>query len=148
MATSFDTIIDNALLVIQDYKLNALSTTSQNDFKLITEGFLLRGLPEFKNCKTDLSYNLETSTFINTLSTMEIKILSDLWVEQWLLHQIQNLTQLQNKMTPTDFKHLSEAENLKQKSEYVDKIREKYRQEMTDYSYNNVNWINWGNGIF
>lgn len=148
MATTFDEVIDMALLVIQDYKLNAIATTSPSDFKTITEGFLLRGLPEFNNCKTSLAYDSSTSTFINTLQPMEIRILADIWVEQWLIHQINNLTQMQNKMTPSDFKHYSESANLDSKSEYLDRIREKYKQEMVDYGYSNINWDNWGNGIF
>ena len=148
MSTSFEEVIDMALLTIKDYKLDEIYTENNTAFSAITEGFLLRGLPQFYNCKTDLSYDLTNKTFNNTLKPLEISILADLWIEQWLRNQINNVSQLQNKMSPTDFKHYSEAENLKQKSEYLDKIREKYKQEMLEYGYLNVNWTDWGNGIF
>ena len=46
-------------------------------------------------------------------------------------------------MTPSDFKHYSESANLKEKSEYLDKMREKYNQKMLDYSLKNLDSLNW-----
>lgn len=148
MATTFSDIIDIALITIQDYKLNNLYQTNPADFQTITNAFLLKGLPEFTNCKTPLTYDLATQSFTNTLSPMEISILADLWVYEWFNWHIQNVTQFENKMTPSDFKHYSEAENLKQKSEYLDKLREKHSQKMVDYDLKNTDWKSWGNGNF
>ena len=116
MATSFDDIIDMALVTIQDYKLNNLYSANPASFEMITNSFLLKGLPEFTNCKTPLTYNTQSRTFLNTLTPLEISILADLWVYEWFNWNVQNVTQFQNKMSPSDFKHYSEAENLKQKS--------------------------------
>lgn len=148
MATTFSDIIDVALVTIQDYKLNSLYQTNPEDFQTITNAFLLRGLPQFTNCKTPLTYDLTGQTFLNTLSPLEISILADLWVYKWFEWHIQNVTQFENKMTPSDFKHYSEAENLKQKAEYLDRLREKHSQKMTDYSLQNLDWESWGNGNF
>lgn len=143
--TSFDTIIDLAMATIQDYKLNNLYDSSQDDFATITNAFLIRGLPEFTNCKSSLAYDINQHAFLADLSPLEISILADLWVYEWFNWHVQNVTQFQGKMSPSDFKHYSEAENLKQKSEYMDKIREKFNQKMVDYSLQTVDWDAFGN---
>lgn len=145
MATSFDNVIDMALTVIQDYKLNNLYKDDQESFEAITNAFLIKGLPEFTNCKTPLNYDIQSHEFLNDLSLLEISILADLWVYQWFQWHLQNVTQFEGKMTPSDFKHFSEAENLKQKSEYLDRLREKYSQKMVDYDLSNLDWLTWGN---
>lgn len=148
MGTTFQQVIDLALIEIRDYKLDKIYRTNQEMFKIITEGFLIRGLPLFYNCRHSLEYDLETSSFINTLTPFEMKILSDIWIEQWLTYHTNNLSQFENVMTPNDFKRHSEAENLNQKVNYLDIIREKYSQEIVEYGYLNTDWKNWGNGIF
>lgn len=148
MATSFDEIIDMALVTIQDYKLNSLYATNPQDFETITTSFLKKGLPEFYNCKNSLAYDATNRVFVSTLTPLEISILSDLWVYEWFSWHVQNVTQFEGKMTPSDFKHFSEAENLKQKSEYLDRLREKHSQKMVDYGLLNVDWNNWGSGSF
>lgn len=142
MATTFDEVIDMALTNIQDYKLNKLYKDNKDNFKTITQSFLIKGLPNFTNCKTSLTYDLEKKTFTNTLSPQEISILSDLWIFEWFAWHIQNVTQFENKMTPSDFKHYSESANLKEKSEYLDRLREKHNQKMVDYSLKNADWSN------
>lgn len=149
MATSFDTIIDMALLSIKDYKLDQVATTSQSDFQTITDGFLLRGLPEFTDCRQSLEYDATARVFASDLTDLEISILADLWIEEWMRQQVQNVTQFQLKMTTTDFKHYSEAENLKQKQETLDKIREKVKQKMVDYELLDIAMFKkYANGIF
>lgn len=151
MATTFDEIIDLALLSIQDYKLDALAndTNNQSAFQTITEGFLLRGLPEFNTCKQSLAYDENSRTFVSTFTPLEKSILADLWVEKWLEWKVNNITQFELKMTTSDFKHFSEAENLKQKSDWLDRIREKVKQKMTDYDYDDSELFQqWANGNF
>lgn len=137
--TSFDTIIDLAMATIQDYKLNNLYSTSEEDFATITNAFLIRGIPEFTNCQQSLAYDTTQNAFNADLTPLEISILADLWVYEWFNWHTQNVTQFEGSMSPSDFKHFSKAENLKQKSEYMDKIREKFNQKMIDYSLKNLN---------
>lgn len=149
MATTFDRVIDMALLSVKDYKLDELAQTSYSDFQAITEGFLLRGLPEFSTCRQPLTYDTTARTFSSDLTDMEVSILADLWVEEWMRQQVNNVTQFKLKMTTTDFKHYSEAENLKQKAEWLDRIREKVKQKMTDYDLQDLTMFqNYANGIF
>lgn len=151
MATTFDEIIDMALTSIQDYKLDALANDANNQsaFQTITEGFLLRGLPEFNTCRQSLAYDASSRTFVSTFTAMEISILADLWVEKWLEWKVNNITQFELKMTTSDFKHFSEAENLKQKSDWLDRIRERVKQKMTDYDYDDpAMFQQWASGNF
>ena len=49
--TSYDDIIDLALVSIEDYHLNRLANESPEDFNIVLEGFMIRGLANFENCK-------------------------------------------------------------------------------------------------
>ena len=148
MATKFDTIIDMALVTIQDYKLDNLYDKDQKNFLTITTAFLLKGLPNFVSCRKSLSYNIEARTFDSDFDELEISILADLWAYEWFKFHVQNVTQFENKMTPSDFKHFSEAQNLKEKSEYLDRLREKYSQKIVEYQLNNIDWASWSNGNY
>lgn len=143
MATKFNDIIETALISIQDYKLNNLYDDNPDDFEAITNAFLVRGVPLFTNCKKSLSYSVEKQSFDSDFTPLEISILADLWVYEWFDWHVQNVTQFENSMTPSDFKHHSKAENLKQKSEYSDKLREKYNQKLVDYGIQNLNESDW-----
>lgn len=133
MATSFDTIIDMALVNIQDYKLDKLYSVNQTNFQVITDGFLKSGVPSFTECRKSLEYDAVNRTFVADLTSLEISILADLWVYAWFYFHVNNVTQFENHMSPSDFKHFSEAANLKEKSEYLDRLREKYEQKKNNY---------------
>ena len=53
--TPYDDILDLALISIEDYRLNKLSVESPAKFKLVLEGFMIRGLSNFENCVKNLS---------------------------------------------------------------------------------------------
>ena len=62
MATSFDSVIDMALIIIRDYKLDALYQEDAESFKLVLQGYMLKGLPKFiPSCVDSLSYNFVVS---------------------------------------------------------------------------------------
>ena len=143
MATSFDEIIDLGLSTIQDYKLNNLYQDNPESFQIITSTWLTTALAEFTLCKTPLTYNLESRTFNNDLSSLEVSILADLWVYEWFTFHINKVTQFENSMTPSDYSHHSKAENLKQKSEFLDKIRERFSQKMQEYDLQTFDWSNY-----
>jgi hypothetical protein len=61
MATSFDSVIDMALVIIRDYKLDALYKSDENNFKLVLQGYMLKGLPKFEvSSIKSLEYNLSS----------------------------------------------------------------------------------------
>lgn len=133
MATSFSEICDLALVVIDDYKLIHLASIDEDVFKTYLEGFLIVAISDFDGCKTDLSYNISNSTFINTLSMKEKSILSKFMVIKWFEKEVNDIKQINLGLQGRDFKRNSEASNLKEKSEYIDRLREKVKQDITDY---------------
>ena len=59
MATSLDSVIDMALIIIRDYKLDALYESDAESFQTVLEGYMLKGLPKFEvSCMKTLNYNL------------------------------------------------------------------------------------------
>lgn len=138
MATTFDDIIDMGLSKVQDYKLDQLYSVNPQYFQVITDAFLKNHLGDFSCCRQSLDYDVSTRSFVSDFTTQEKDILSDLWVYSWLEWHINNVTQFENVLTDNDYKRHSAAENLKQKSEYFDRIREKYSQRMIDYQLSNL----------
>ena len=109
-------------------------------FLLYLQGTLERSIPDFTSCNTDLSYNeVEDENgnmvmaFDNELSNKEINILSSIMVYNWFSRKVQDVTQFQGHLSNKEFKAHSEANNLKEKSEYLDRLREKYNQDIVDY---------------
>ena len=138
MATTFDDIIDMGISRVQDYKLDQLYTVNPQYFQAITDAFLKNHLGDFSSCRQSLAYDLENRTFISSFTIQEQNILADLWVYSWLEWHINNVTQFENVLTDNDYKRHYAAENLKQKSEYFDRIREKYNQRITDYQLSDL----------
>lgn len=140
MGTLFEKVYDRALMIIEDYKLNKLAEQDYEAFLLYLQGTLERSIPDFTSCNTDLSYNEfedengnMVMAFDKELSNKEINILSSIMVYNWFSRKVQDVTQFQGHLSNKEFKAHSEANNLKEKSEYLDRLREKYNQDIVDY---------------
>lgn len=141
MATSFDSIKDLALIIIRDYKLDKLYEKSVDDFQKYTDGMLIKSIPKFVECLQPLDYNTETREFANELTLKEQSILADWFVYTWFETNVNDVTQFNLHLTNTDFKHYAEANNLDAKSEYLDRMREKIKQDSLDYQNDNIDKI-------
>ncbi len=147
--TPFSKIYDLFLVSVKDYKIDKLYEQSvsnnTNAFEKYLEGFLIRAIPEFSNCRTPLDFDASSSDphFLHELSTKEQVILSDLMLMQWFEKEINDITQFNLHLNNTDFKHYSEAQNLKEKSDRADRIRERVYQAMVDYGYDSADWTSW-----
>jgi hypothetical protein len=141
MATSFDSIKDLALIIIRDYKLDKLYEKSVDDFQKYTDGMLIKSIPKFVECLQPLDYNTETREFANELTLKEQSILADWFVYTWFETNVNDVTQFNLHLTNTDFKHYAEANNLDAKSEYLDRMREKIKQDSLDYQNENIDKI-------
>lgn len=139
--TTFDEIINRSMIVIRDYRLDSLAQTNINAFKEYMSGFVIKAIPSFDGCLTDLSYNETTASFDNTLSYKEQDILADLVVLTWFEALTNDITQVNLHLQSRDKKTHSENSNLKEKGVYLDKLREKVRQSITDYQNNNFDAI-------
>lgn len=156
MGTRFEDIYDLALVVIQDYKLDNIYKTESEIFYTFMRGLLTVGIPDFNGCLNDLSYNSEEIEFLNEsgepikrtvyffnneLTLKEKSILSKIIVYNWFKNKVQDVTQFQLHLSTRDFQIKSEQANLKQKSEYLDKLKEDYLQEINEYQGANLDML-------
>ena len=139
MATSFDSVIDMALIIIRDYKLDALYQEDAGSFNLVLQGYMLKGLPKFEvSCVDSLAYNLETRTFERELSDVEIDIISDWTVIMWYTDQINDVLEFKEPLSDVDFKRLATGQNLKPRQAYLQELRRKAKQDATNYQFMHI----------
>ena len=142
MPTSFDKIIDVALLTVNDYKFLKLYNQSREGFQKWCDGFLLAAIPNFFQCRQSLDFDLEQRQFVNELTFTEISILADFWIIAWLDREIQDSTQIQNKLQISSaFTQHSPAQNLKEKVALSNTLREKVYQKIVDYQVQDLDSI-------
>ena len=142
MPTSFDTIIDLALTLIDDYKLIKLYNQSEIKFIINCESLIIEDITNFFRCNQSLEYTAETRQFSNELTSAEISILADLWILEWFKKETQDSRKINALLQSSgSFKSHSAAQNLKEKSTYLDGLREKVEQKMTNYQLQNIDNI-------
>lgn len=142
MSTSFDKIIDLALVTVDDYKLVKLYNQSQQGFQQWCDGFLLSAIPNFFQCRQSLEYDTTTRQFVSDLTNIEISILADLWIIEWFDRETQNSAKINALLqTSGSFKTHAASQNLKEKSAYLDGLREKVYQKITDYQLQDISSI-------
>ena len=147
MATSFDSVIDMALIIIRDYKLDALYQEDAGSFNLVLQGYMLKGLPKFEvSCVDSLAYNLETRTFERELSDVEIDIISDWTVIMWYTDQINDVLEFKEPLSDVDFKRLATGQNLKPRQAYLQELRRKAKQDATNYQFMHIDKLPHFNG--
>ena len=96
--TSFDQIETLALSIVEDYKLNKLFESSYDNFQKFCDGLLFNALPQFTECRQDLTCNVETREFNVDLTNLEIYILSRYWVIAWWERENNNAAQIALKL--------------------------------------------------
>lgn len=139
MPTSFDTIIDLALTLIDDYALINLYNQSQQKFFTVCDSYLIAAIPNFTRCKQSLSYDATLRQFDNELTDLEISILADYWILAWFEKQTQDSKKFNALLQSSgSFKSHSAAQNLKEKNTYLNGLREKVSQKVTDYQAQDI----------
>lgn len=142
MPTSFDTVEELALTTVNDYKLLKLYNKSQEGFKKWCDAFLISAVPKFYECYQDLSYDLSKREFEADLTNLEISILADFWIKEWMNREVQNSTQMENKLNiNSSFTSHSAAQNLKERKDFLNGLREKAHQRITEYQLQNLDKI-------
>lgn len=132
--TSFDTVIDSALVIVDDYKLANFYNKDIDGFKKYCDGFLLSAIPHFWQCRQALTYDADERQFDNELTDTEIGIIADWWVITWWEREKNNAAQVQLKLkVGSAFTFNSEAQNMKEKSAIIDKLREEVDRRIRDY---------------
>lgn len=149
MATPFSTIYDEFLVSVRDYKLDKLYNLSPTNFNQYLQGFLIKAIPRFTNCVKDIQ-NIDTiiGQFNDTLDLDEQIIMSNLMVIEWLTREINDVTQFNLHLNDTDFKRYAEANNLKEKNNHRDSLREIVNQDLVLYGLKHTNWQSWASGNY
>lgn len=116
----------------------------------LLETFLIRGTSHFKNCVKPIksNINLTDKCFESELDLDEINILSDLMVLAWLDWNNSNIIEMNLALNDTDFKRFSEEKNLREKTMYADRLREKVNQDMVDYGLKRTPFKEWAAGNY
>nr|DAE60090.1 MAG TPA: hypothetical protein [Caudoviricetes sp.] len=139
MPTPFDTIIDLALTLIDDYALINLYNQKQQKFFAVCDSYLIAAIPNFTRCKQSLSYDATLRQFDNELTDLEISILADYWILAWFKKQTQDSKKFNALLQSSgSFKSHSAAQNLKEKNTYLNGLREKVSQKVTDYQAQDI----------
>jgi hypothetical protein len=132
--TSFDQIETLALSIVEDYKLNKLFENSYDNFQKFCDGLLFNALPQFTECRQDLTYNVETREFGVDLTNLEIYILSRYWVIAWWERENNNAAQIALKLgIKNQYSYNSESQNFKEKQNVIDKLREEVDRATQEY---------------
>lgn len=138
MSTPFSNIIDKALVVIRDYSLDALYEIDEDSFDGVMQGYLIKGVPKFVECKQDLSYDVDTATFNSDLTNLEMDILADYTVISWYESNLNDVLEFKETLQDREFKRLATGQNLKPRQEYLTMLYTRVKQSTTNYL-----WSNW-----
>lgn len=136
MGTSFDDVIEMALMIIRDYKLVELYKADDDEFRTVLQGYMLKGLPKFEvSCIDSLEYDLENRTFARDLSSIEIDIISDWTVIMWYTDQLNDVLEFKEPLRDVDFNRFASGQNLKPRQAYLEELRRKAKQDATNYQF-------------
>ncbi len=132
--TSFDQIETLALSIVEDYKLSKLFESNYDNFQKFCDGLLFNALPQFTECRQDLTYNVGTREFDVDLTNLEIYILSRYWVIAWWERENNNAAQIALKLgIKNQYSYNSESQNFKEKQNIIDKLREEVDRATQEY---------------
>ena len=149
MATTASEIYDLFMLTVTDYRLTTLFNESVDDFETYLESFLKFAITDFVVCDQALVYDDTTNVFSVDLESYNKTILAKLMMKAWLQKEVNNITQMSLHVTDRDFRVASEAANLREKSAYLNTVKEDVSQLLIDYGYRkSADWTNWKNQLF
>lgn len=154
MTTPYTDIIDLAMLSLRDYHLDKLWKQSETLFLTEMQGYLIRGLPLFSNCRKNLSDrddspdNPAEAHFNCELDDFEKNILADCLVIVYLDQQILDIRQITGMMqNKTEATRYSEANLLKAKDELRSAKVERLNSQLTNYELRDADWARMVGGI-
>ena len=133
MATSLDTIYGKFLSQIDDIELGLID---DDDLEYFLVGLLENAIVEFKECKKDLTINIEEGCIEADLTMEEIYILSLSMKLFWLSPKINREENLRQIMQDRDFKQLSNANMLKALLQLQDVTRRELQKFKQRYAFN------------
>ena len=148
MTTHAREIYDLFLQQVSDYRLEVLFETSEEDFENFLEAWLIFSYSEFSNLDIDFDFDTDTGVFSRKLNLQEKSILATLMMRYWLQKLVNDVTQINLHIADRDFRVASEAMNLREKTVYLNTVKEQCSQMLSDYSYRKNDWESWNNQNF
>ena len=142
--TTFNNVIDRAMFLQQDYRLDKLYVNDNESFTMFITQFLLNSIDTFDGVLDSLSYHSEVIddntiyVFDRELTSKEIYILALGISIEWMSNNLLDITQMNLHLSTRDFKAFSEANNLQRKSEVLNTMRENYYKNITDYQLSDI----------
>lgn len=147
--TRFEEVYKNFLNSIQDYRIKRLFEEEPSVANDMLCMFLESAVSKFVTCRKPIaSTDFSQGEFNSELELKEKIILKDCMILAWMEWVINDITQMNWALNDNDFKHYSEEKNLREKSEYTDRLREKVNQDMMEYDIAHTPFADWGMGNF
>lgn len=146
--TSLSEVYDLFMQTVTDYRLNELFNISESDFENYLQSWLEFAIADFYVCDQDLNFDDNTKEFPVILSRDNKVILATLMMKYWMQKNVNDITQMNLHIMDRDFKVASEAQNLREKVNALNVVKEQCSQILQDYSYRRVNWSDWFSGNY
>lgn len=147
--TKISDIYKMFLLTIQDYRIKKMFIDTPEVADDLMQNFLIDAVSKFINCSKQINeLDFENDTFFCELDIQEKTIIKDLMVIAWMNWNVNDITQMNWSLNDNDFRHFSEEKNLKEKSEYADRLREKVSQDMVNYGLSHTPFKEWAVGNY
>jgi hypothetical protein len=143
MGTTLSEVYDFFMMTVTDYRLIDLFNTSVPDFENYLQAWLEYSIVDFSVCDQDLDFDDTTKEFPVVLTRDNKVVLATLMMKYWLQKAVNDVTQFNLHITDRDFKVASEAQNLREKSNHLNMIKEQCSQLLQDYAYNRNSWVDW-----
>ena len=133
METELAVVYEAFLQKITDYNFANNMTDEEVDERL--RGLLRTAIRNFRKCKKDLSFDEAGIIFVSELNGMEIEILANLMVVEYVNAKVISTESLEQVLNDKDFKIYSQANQLSN----VEQIRKNFRamasKLITEYLY-------------
>ena len=145
MATSATEVFDLFTMLVSDYRLDAIYTTSGSAaLNTYLEAWLLFAANDFSDvCNQVLTYDSTTQQFSLVLTQENINVLAQVMTMYWAQKLLQDAIQIRNITNDHDFKPFSPAANVKEKRDLYNMKREEIKQLLVDYGYKYNAWTSW-----
>lgn len=134
MGTKFNEVIDFIAIPQDDFRLRRVKEENPNGYIEMMSVFIIRGIPYFSDdCLQSLTYDQSTKEFDAELTNKEKQIVADLGLYVWYLKNLNDTKKFEEPVTDANFKRNSAGSIMRVRQDYVDKMREKYKQDIEDY---------------
>lgn len=138
--TAYETVFSAFRDKVVDYSIVEL--TDSEEFEILN-GLMKKAIAKFgRICKKLSERNDVLAQFTEDLTDLEIDVVTELMVENWVKPKLYHSEKLQNSMSTKDFSIYSPANLLNQLRELNKDAKKNARALMNEYSLLNSNYEN------